>query len=175
MPRPPREQITPPKPPAPPRQGRRETSLRWTVEQAGREFAVHRTQVSARLRQTHQVAGPDGCYSTAQMVAAIYGDKHHEELRRTKEEADKLALGNAKSRRELLDSDAVYRFFEGYFIVIRQRILASKLSREEQDALLLELHGLSYDEIKAASIGGDVSASGGDTDPADAADVPPVG
>ena len=65
-----------------------------------------------------------------------------EHLRKTKEEADKLALENEKTRGGLVEIEAVYRHFEGLFIAFRARILSSGLDDNEKDELLNDLRGL---------------------------------
>lgn len=105
----------------------------------------------------------------------VFGDRDAEELRKTSAEADLAELKAKERQRLLLNAEAVYRHFEAYFIVIRQRILASKLTRQEQDDLLRELQGLSYEEIQRASIGADAPEAGEDPDATSEADLPPMG
>jgi hypothetical protein len=62
-----------------------------------------------------------------------------ERLRKTREEADKLALENARMRGELVETESVYRHFEAVFVALRQKILACGLLDEEKDELLNEL------------------------------------
>jgi len=65
-----------------------------------------------------------------------------ERLRKTTEEADRIALENEKTRGNLVEVEAVYKHFEGLFIALRARILASGLTDAEQDELLSDLRGL---------------------------------
>ena len=132
---------------------RRIKPLRWTMELAAVEFGKDHRALSRRIRAANIQPAADGCFSTADITRIIFGDKHSEDLRKVREEADKLELQNKKARGELISADAVYRHFEAYFILIRKRILDSKLSRDEQDDLLRELQSINYDEVKAARIG----------------------
>jgi hypothetical protein len=83
-------------------------------------------------------------YSLRDLVrATIGGDIEAEKLRKTKEEADKLALANSRSRGELVEIAAVKRLGEKIMIALRNRILAMPLTDEEKDRCLVELMGLA--------------------------------
>ena len=72
----------------------------------------------------------------------MYGDIRGEQLRKTKEEADKLALANHRQRNELVETSLVIKFCQGIGIVIRQKLLASSMTDDEKDELLGELRKL---------------------------------
>jgi phage terminase Nu1 subunit (DNA packaging protein) len=83
-------------------------------------------------------------YSLRDLVrATIGGDIEAEKLRKTREEADKLALANSRSRGELVEITAVKRLGEKIMVAIRNRILAMPLTDEEKDRCLVELMGLA--------------------------------
>jgi len=83
-------------------------------------------------------------YSLRDLVrATIGGDIEAEKLRKTREEADKLALANSRSRGELVEITAVKRLGEKIMVAIRNRILAMPLTDEEKDRCLVELIGLA--------------------------------
>ena len=65
-----------------------------------------------------------------------------EKIRKTTEEADKLALANARSRGELVDVQAVKRLGERVMVAIRSRILQFPLDDDMKDTLLSELMDL---------------------------------
>lgn len=109
---------------------------------AADEFGVDRHSLAKRIKTTGIEPGPDGMFSTFDMGRAVYGDLHGEQLRKTREEADKLALANEKERGNLVETAAVYKALEGVFVAVRQKILASSLLEEEKDELLNELRGL---------------------------------
>lgn len=71
-----------------------------------------------------------------------------ERLRKLKEDADKVAIENERSRGNLVETEAVYGHFEGLFVALRQRILASGLSDQEKDELLKDLMGLKGRNFK---------------------------
>ena len=70
-------------------------------------------------------------------------DLKREQLRRTKEEADKLHLQNERTRGELVELIAVQTLTEGMIKAMKSRILGmSMLTKKEQDSLLIELLSL---------------------------------
>jgi phage terminase Nu1 subunit (DNA packaging protein) len=63
-------------------------------------------------------------------------DFDRERLRRTKEEADKLELANARTRGELVDVDKVISFFEKQTAAMRSVIINSSTTEDSKDKLL---------------------------------------
>jgi phage terminase Nu1 subunit (DNA packaging protein) len=66
-----------------------------------------------------------------------------EQLRRTKEEADKLELANARTRGELVEIAAVKPLGANVLIAVRNRILSFPLTDDEKDQCLRELLALA--------------------------------
>jgi hypothetical protein len=123
--------------------------IRWNLELACREFGADQRTLRKRLIAADALAGPDGCYSTPQITAAVFGDLYGEKLRIAKEQADKLELANKVRRDELYDADASHRAFEAIFTAVRQKILNSKLANDEKDDLLRDLLNVGEIRIKA--------------------------
>lgn len=146
--------------------GRRFEPVRWSIGQAAYEFGIDHRSLSKRLTQADLAPGEDGRFSTRQIAAAVWGDADSESLRKLTQEADKLEIQNRRARGELIEADAVYRHFEGVFVSLRQRIMASKLTREEQDDLMLDLQRLTADEARKRPIGGSNGQAGEDPDAA---------
>lgn len=72
-----------------------------------------------------------------------------QQLRRTKEEADKLELLNAKTRGELVSVEKVKRAGEKIMSAIKTKILNMPMRDEDKDSCLrdlLRLEDLEYDE-----------------------------
>jgi phage terminase Nu1 subunit (DNA packaging protein) len=113
--------------------------LRWTIEKAAMNFGIHRSTLTKKLRSSDAVPGPDGRYSTQQIFSAIYNDAAAERTRLYREQADRLALANAKARAEQIDVDSVYKTYEGIFAAMRKTILASPLSDAEKAEALAQL------------------------------------
>jgi hypothetical protein len=123
--------------------------IRWTVELASREFGAEPRTLRKRLVAADAVAGPDNCYSTAQIVAACFGSLYDEKLRIAKAQATKLEVANKVRQDELFESDAIYQAFEAIFTAVRQKILGSKMTNAEKDELLRDLQDVGKIRIKA--------------------------
>ena len=74
--------------------------------------------------------------------AAMGGDIEAERLRKTKEEADRLALANARSRGELVEIASVKKLGEKVMVALRNRVLNMPLTDEEKDRCLIEVMDL---------------------------------
>lgn len=149
-----------------PAQGRRWEPTRWSISQAASEFGADHRSLTRKLTQSSAEPGSDGRYSTAQIIAALYGDRESEELREIREKADKLAIANRKARGELIPAESVYAWAEGIFIAIRQAILNSGLPQETQDATLTNLQRLTSEEARKQPIAGSNAETGEDPDAA---------
>ena len=77
--------------------------LRWSLYKASREFGCGETSLGQKLAECGEVAGPDECFSTSQLLRSLYGAVYVERLRKVKEEADKLALANQVARGEYVN------------------------------------------------------------------------
>lgn len=76
---------------------------------------------------------------TNQHGASGNADLDAERLRKTTEEADKLALANARSRGELVEIAMVKRLGQNVMVAVRNRILSMPMTDDEKDACLREL------------------------------------
>lgn len=122
--------------------GRQLPRLRWTITEAASEFPIAHNTLADRIRKGGFEPGPDGKWSTAQICSAIFGDLRGEQTRLAKESADAKALENEKRRGVLVESEDVYRHYEGVFVTIRQKTLASSMTDEEKDEFLNDLRSL---------------------------------
>ncbi len=142
------------------RQRSQADSIRWSIGMAAREFGLAHKTVAQRVTSTGTVPDEDGLFSTAKIHAAIFGDFEAERLRKIKEEADKLALENDKTRGQLVETEAVYKHFEGIFVGFRARILSSGLADIEKDEILNDLRRLKSRDLSKRMVNSD------DPDPA---------
>jgi hypothetical protein len=126
-------------------------ALRWSIDAASMEFRV--SKMSLRKYLAGIGARPDagGCFSTIQLVEALYGNLYAERLGLTREHRKKAALHNAATRGALVDKASLMAMFSRVADAMCSRIRASGLSRDEQDDLLKELSGVpvSIDGIAA--------------------------
>ena len=60
--------------------------LRWSLYKASREFGCGETSLGQKLAECGEVAGPDECFSTSQLLRSLYGAVYAERLRKVKEE-----------------------------------------------------------------------------------------
>jgi hypothetical protein len=114
----------------------KEQLLRWSIYRAAGEFGLTHQTLSKRLRQLGSAPAKDGRYSTQQIVSAIFNDANSERTRLYREQADRLALANAKARAEQIDPAEVYKVYEGIFAAMRVTVLASKLTDAEKGEIL---------------------------------------
>jgi len=115
---------------------------RWTIEAAAGDFGIDRKTLKNRIRELGLGPGTDNKFSTQDICKAVFGDYSGERLRKLKAERELLEIELGKQRRELIPVDEVYKLLENIFLAIRSKIIGSHLSQSEQDAILLDLHGL---------------------------------
>jgi hypothetical protein len=116
--------------------------IRWSVEQAAAEFGRDYKAVKKNLIALDIHPGDDGKFSTPDIARAVFGDIDAERLRKTKEEADRIALENEKLRGELVEVAMVKQLGETIFVGLRQKILASSMTDQEKDELLTDMSSL---------------------------------
>ncbi len=117
--------------------------LRWSLLSASREFGLYRTTLQKRLIESDVQSGADGLYSTPDILKALDGDLDAEKLRKVREEADRVALQNAASRRESLPAKEVSQVLSKVMLAIRTEILVNNdLTADAKDSLLLHLKEL---------------------------------
>jgi len=123
----------------------------WTIAQWAREVGGDRHEWQKRVaaaeiapvgESTGKASGGKTYRVRDLFNVAVGGDIERERLRKTKEEADKLALGNAKMRGELVEIEVVKRLGERVFVALRNRILNLPLLDEEKDKCLREILAL---------------------------------
>ena len=121
--------------------------FRWTIGRAASEWRIDPKTLTSRIKAAGVVPGADGFFSTLDIHRSINGDIDAERLRKTREEADRLELENAKERGTLIEIESVYKHFEGVFIAFRARVLASNLEDFEKDEMLKDLLKLKARDI----------------------------
>src|SRR6516165_12283604 len=117
-------------------------ALRWTVMRAAAEFGMHRDTLTKYLRREGIHPGPDGKFSTQEIVKGVYGDLRSEQVRETRARADKLELELAKERQQVIPAPRVFQFLENIFVAVKAKITSSSLSDLEQERILNDLVSL---------------------------------
>ncbi len=111
-------------------------SIRWRINQAASEFGIDDETLSKRIKAAGILAEKDDCFSTSQICKAVFGDMEGERLRKTTEEADAIALSNAKTKGELLDLEDWCRGKEKVLSGVKQIVEDSELSDDKQEQIL---------------------------------------
>jgi hypothetical protein len=91
------------------------------------------------LNQISASPDPDGLFSTAQLVQALFGQLHVEKVRTQRQIADRYTLDNQITRGEMLNRSELMRGLSAIADAMTARIMASELSREVKQDLLKEL------------------------------------
>src|SRR6516164_2924419 len=113
--------------------------IRWTMRQAGREFGLSFETVRRKLSETHQEPGADGCFSTKQLLASVYGSLYAARLRTQNEQAEKLRIQNEVSLSELLRRPELMTALAQIADAIKSRIMTSELSRVAKEDILRDI------------------------------------
>jgi len=93
------------------------------------------------LNQASVAPGDDGCYSTAQLLSAIYGRMHEEKLRTQQQLTKKYELANKTAEGNLLDRAALMAGFSQLADALVNVVMTDQnLTRESKEDFL---HNLS--------------------------------
>lgn len=125
-----------------------EREMQWTLTRAANEFGCSRETLKKRLLANGIELAET--YTTREICSAIYGDYDSEKTRLAKEQADKIALANAESRRELIRVEDAAEITQRFCYAIRQKFLATALSDEEKNAVLKEIERLELADLTEA-------------------------
>lgn len=122
------------------------TISQWAIEVGGDRHEWEKRVSGSEIKPSGKATGKAkgaSLYRVKDLVAvALGGDIEKERLRKTKEEADRLALENAKTRGELVEIAVVQKLGEKVFVALRAQILAFDLDEPEKDKLLQKLLSL---------------------------------
>ena len=114
-------------------------ALRWSVERAGIEFGMSSATLRKSLAKNSAVPDRDGLFSTAQLVAAIYGGLYLERLRTQRARAQQLELQNAITTGEVLNRAELSKAFAAIADAVVSRIMSSGLARSEKEDILRDI------------------------------------
>lgn len=98
--------------------------IRWTLLKAAQESGVTRETIRRGLRRDGIEPGPDGCYSTRQILQAVHGDLEAERIRETRARAELLEMEAAEKRRTLVSMEEVAKIYANALVPIRQHLNA---------------------------------------------------
>lgn len=113
--------------------------LAWTLEQAGREFGHDRTTVAKALVAAGEKPDEDGCYTTQQICAALFGNLVSEKIGLTRAQRIKEETANRQRAGELVEVSQVIELAQRFCFAARQKILLATMPEEEKQALLVDI------------------------------------
>jgi hypothetical protein len=115
--------------------------LRWSIDAASPEFRISRMTLRKYLADIGARPDPAGCYSTAQITAALYGDLHTARVRLARAQHRRISLANAVTSGSVVDRSMLAAGLAAIADAMTARVRASNLDRMAQDDLLKELAG----------------------------------
>jgi hypothetical protein len=128
-------------------------TVRWSINLGSTEFDVDRNWLTRELRSSGEMPGPDGKYSTQQMVRAIFGGAKEQEARaaKTQQKIDEAAM--VKNEREVQEGRLVYRTavksrFMDVALRMRQIIESFDLGEARESEIFKALRELTLDRPK---------------------------
>ena len=112
------------------------TPLRWSLNRAAEETGFARQTVKNRMVVAGINPGEDGCYSTQQILAALFGDYEGERTRKTKAEANLTEAKLAQIERTTLDTADVEAVWRDILANLRGVVQAFDMSKEQRHQLI---------------------------------------
>jgi len=120
--------------------------IQWSLNFAQTEFDVHRDTLKARLTQQGEAPDAEGYYTTQQILKALYTDAKAERTRLTREQADKVELENAQTRREQAPMAQVEKVWTAWAIGIRDAVRDQEISQEQKQNILAAVRDIDPEE-----------------------------
>jgi hypothetical protein len=115
-------------------------NLKWSLDRASREFKLAPNTLRKYLHQSDADPDEGGCYSTAQITNAIFGDLRAERLRKERQLTRRYTLENEITEGNLLDRHELMRTFSVIADAMVTRInSATELPRNVREDLLRDL------------------------------------
>jgi len=105
------------------------------------------------LARISATPGKDGCYSTAQICEALFGDMHKEKVKTQRQITDRITLENQITRAEVLNRAELMKVMAAIADAFVSRVMSVQgLSRQEKEDLLKDLASwpLALEEVAHA-------------------------
>jgi hypothetical protein len=113
--------------------------LKWNVDVAAREFGWAAPTLRKALNKDRAIPDEGGCYSTKQLLGAVFGAIDLEKLRTQEQITKKYRLDNRIIEASVINKDALLKALALIADSMIHRINASSLTRNEQEDLLRDL------------------------------------
>jgi hypothetical protein len=110
--------------------------LHWDLHSAAREFSTSVDTIRKRLVAIKESPDESKCYSTGQLVHAIFGSLQAARLKEVEERGTNLQLKNQALRSELLDRSLLMQALGNVFVSINHIISSSALPRQARTDIL---------------------------------------
>jgi hypothetical protein len=125
--------------------------LRWNVEVASREFRLAVNTLRKSLGQSGAEPDAGGCFTTGQIVAALFDDLRAEKLATQRQLTRRYELDNLITEGRVLDKAPLMAALSAIADAMVSRIMASGLSRNEKEDVLKELSSvpIALEEVTA--------------------------
>ncbi len=121
--------------------------LRWSALAAQRETGINRATIQKRLAGANILPGPDGLYSTRDLLKSIHGDIAAEKLRKIELTNEREEIKNAALKRELIPAKEVSKNLNNLTLALRSEILGcADITKDRKDSLLRHLKGVKWTE-----------------------------
>lgn len=124
--------------------------IQWTIMAAQKEFGANRETITTRLSQEGEKPDEDGCYTTGQIVKALFNDMRAEKIGLTRAQRLEKEIKNRTTLGELIDVRDVVEWVGRFTYAARQRIILSPIPDAEKNKILDDLQRLAKADPKAA-------------------------
>jgi hypothetical protein len=114
-------------------------AFRWNVDVAAREFGWAAPTLRKALNKDRAIPDEGGCYSTKQLLSAVFGAIDLEKLRTQEQITKKYQLDNRIVEASVIDRAALLKALAQVADSMSHRITSSSLARNEQEDLLRDL------------------------------------
>jgi hypothetical protein len=113
--------------------------LHWSIERAAAEFGLSPMTLRRALNKISAKPDENGCFTTQQVVASLFGQLYVEKVRTQRALARKLELENDVTTASVLNRAELMKAFAAIADAIVSRIMAANVPRSVKEDLLKEL------------------------------------
>jgi hypothetical protein len=130
--------------------GRDHKLIRWTLHAASMDFDLDDKTLSKNIRTSGVSPGEDGCFSTADICKAVFGDLRGDLIRAQTRDADASAkireVKLACLQHENIPAASVERVLAGVMIELRQKIQYAPLPDPLKQEILRDLQTIPIEQ-----------------------------
>jgi hypothetical protein len=132
------------------RTGTKNASIRWSQHMVALEFDIDDHTVGKKLRAINAIPADDGCFSTKQIIEALFGDQDVELVRARIKDTNASAFMKEMKADNLLRNNIpaamVEKVWADYIRDLKEKIQQSSLSLGERNELLKDLGSIPVDK-----------------------------